>query len=193
VVVGAQQPLAVQVRLAGGGAPVDARQAVLGPARQPPQPRLVLQRPDQLVALAGCPRIRPVDQVFPAGGQRFPDGPVPLGLPGVAADGEPLGPLPGVLGRPPGLLDPQVPGDLVAAALPGQRRGRLGVGAAQLPGADVVPAAAGQVRPVRRRGDPPAGDPDQPAQVPRAQVVLDGADDLLVLLAAGRTLPLNTH
>ena len=46
----------------------------------------------QLVALAGCPRIRPVDQVCQVGDQPFPDGPVPLGLPGVVADGEPLGP-----------------------------------------------------------------------------------------------------
>jgi integrase/recombinase XerC len=35
-----------------------------------------------------------------------------------------------------------------------------------------VSAAAGQVRPVGRRGEPAVGDPDHPAQVPPVQVVL---------------------
>ena len=66
------------------------------------------------------------------------------------------------------------------AAGAGQRRGRFAVGVAQLLGVDVVPAAAGQVRPVGRRRDATVGNPDLPAQVPAAQAVTDLADDLLV-------------
>ena len=57
------------------------------------------------------------------------------------AAGEPLGSFPGVLAGHPDLLDPQVPGDLVVAALAGQRRGGLGAGVAELLGVDVAPAA----------------------------------------------------
>ena len=56
---------------------------------------------------------------------------------------------------------------------------------AQLLGVDVVPAAAGQVGPVRRGGEPAVGHPHQPAQPPPAQVVLDGADDRGVRGVAG--------
>jgi len=48
-----------------------------------------------------------------------------------------------------------------------------------------VAAAAGQVGPVGRGGEPAVGDPDHPAQVPPVQGVLDPADDRGVVLVAG--------
>src|SRR5512135_2811394 len=181
LVVGAQQPLAVQAGLPADRGLVDPQQPGLGAA----QPRLAAQGPHQLVPLALRPGIRALDQVLQVGGQPLADQPVPLGLLGVVADGEPLGSFAGILAGHPDLLDPQVPGDLVVAALPGQRRGSLAVRVAELPGVDVVPAAPAQVGAVRGGGEPAVGDPHQAARVPRAQVILDRADDLLVLLVAG--------
>jgi hypothetical protein len=88
------------------------------------------------------------------------DGGVPLGLLGVVADDKPLRPHAVVAVTDPAggdgdLLDPHVPGDGAVSASPGERGGGLGVGVAEFLGVDVVPAAAGQVRPVRRRGEPP--------------------------------------
>src|SRR5664280_1404875 len=105
-------------------------------------------------------------------------------------DDEPLRPYPVVAvtftaGSHVDLLDPQVARDTRVPAGPGQRRGGLGVRMAQLLGVDVVPAAAGQVRPVGAGGEPAVGDPDHPVQVPPGQVVLDGADDRGVVLVAG--------
>jgi hypothetical protein len=54
---GAQQPLAVQVRFACGGAVVDAQQPGLGPAQEPAQTWFALQGPDELVASAGGPGV----------------------------------------------------------------------------------------------------------------------------------------
>ena len=62
---------------------------------------------------------------------------------------------------------------------------RLGVGLPQLLGVDVVPAIAGQVRPVGRGGQPAVGDPHHPVQPPPAQVVLDPTDDRGIGLVAG--------
>src|SRR5680860_1447637 len=71
---GAEQPLAVQVGLAFGGGGVDAQQPGLGPAQVATQPRLVLQRTDELRAPARGPRIRTVDQPLQVAGQVRPDG-----------------------------------------------------------------------------------------------------------------------
>ena len=103
---------------------------------------------------------------------------VAVGLFGVVADHEPLGARAAVAVAVPArgdrdLLDPQVVGHGAVAAGAGQRGGGLGVGVPQLLGVDVVPAAAGQVGAVGRGGEPAVGDPDQPAQPPPAQVVLD--------------------
>jgi len=84
LVGGAQQPLAVQVGLPGGGAAVDAQQPGLGAAQEPAQPRFGLQRADQLVAEAGGPSVGAVDQALQVGDQRGADCGVPVGLFGVA-------------------------------------------------------------------------------------------------------------
>src|SRR5262249_14790760 len=180
LVRGAQQPLAVQVLFAADGAAVNAQQPGLGAAQQPAQSGLVLQRSGQLVPPALGPLVRVGDQSFQVRHEPLAHGGVALGGLGVAADDEPLGRGPVVLAGHPDLLDPQVPGDRVVAALPGQRRGGLAVGVAELLGVDVVPAAPGQVGAVGRRGEPAVGHPDQPPQVPAVPVVLDPADDLPV-------------
>jgi len=126
------------------------------------------------------PGIGAFDQAFQVGDQPFADQLVPLGLLRVVADGESPGSFAGVLAGHPGLLDPQVPGHGVVLALAGQRRGGLRVGAAELLGVDAVTAAPGEAGAVRRGGEPAAGDPHQAAQVPRAQVILHRADDLLI-------------
>ncbi len=113
----------------------------------------------------------------------FAHGCVAGGGVGVVAHHEPFRARPvggAAAGCDPDLLDPQVVGDVVVAAGAGQRGGGLGVGVAQLLGVDVVPAAAGQVGAVGGGGEPGVGHPHQPVQVPRPQVVLDRADDLLV-------------
>ena len=107
------------------------------------------------------------------------DGFVAFGLFGVVADHEPLRPgtfiaVARATWCDRDFLDPQVPRDGPVAARPGQRRGGLTVGVAELLGVDVVPATAGQVGPVRGGGEPAVGDPDHPVQVPAGQVVLDG-------------------
>jgi hypothetical protein len=141
--------------------------------QEPAQPRLVLQGTGQLVALAlRRPGIGAFDQVLQVGDQAPAHQAVPFSLLGVAADGEPPGPHPGIPARDPHLLDPQVPGHLVVTALAGQRRGGLTAGVPELLGVDAAPAALGEAGPVGRGGEPAAGDPHQPAQVPRSQVVL---------------------
>ena len=119
----------------------------------------------------------------------FADGFVAGGGVGVVAHHEPFRARPLVVaaaGCHPDFFDPQVVGDGVVAAGAGQRGGGLGVGVAQLLGVDVVPAAAGQVGAVGGRGEPGVGDPHQPVQLPRPEVVGDRADDPLVALAAGK-------
>jgi len=143
---GAQQPLAVQVRLAFRCGSVDAQQPGRGSTQVAAQPGLVLQAPDELRAPAGGPRIGSGDQPLLVAGQVRPDGGVTLALFGVVADHEPH--RPGTLvtvavpaGGDGDLLDPQVPGHGGVAARAGQRGGRLDVGVAQLLGVDVVPTA----------------------------------------------------
>ena len=107
----------------------------------------------------------------------------------VVAHHEPFGARPLIVaaaGCHPDFFDPQVVGHVVVAAGAGQRGGRLGVGVAQLLGVDVVPAAAGEVGAVGGGGEAGIGDPHQPVQVPRPQVVADRADDPLVALTAGK-------
>jgi hypothetical protein len=67
LVVGAQQPLAVQARFPLDGTAVDAQQPALGAAQEPAQPRLILQRACELVALALGPGIRAADSCVRSG------------------------------------------------------------------------------------------------------------------------------
>jgi hypothetical protein len=79
------------------------------------------------------------------------------------------------------LLDAQVAGDLVVAALPGQRGCSLLVVAPQLLADHVVPAGALQVAAALSGLKPAVGDPHHPAERPGVKVVLDLADQLLVV------------
>lgn len=84
-----------------------------------------------------------------------PDGGVTLGLLGVVADHEPLrahAAVPaggGVVGVDVDLLEAQVARHRPVPTRPGQRGPGVGVGVPQLLGVDVVPAALGEVGPVR--------------------------------------------
>ena len=165
-----------------GGA-VDAQQPGLGAAQQPAQPGLVAQRADQLVALAFRPGVGAGDQALQVLDEPLAHRGVAGGGVRVVAHHEPFGARPLIVaaaGCHPDFFDPQVVGHVVVAAGAGQRGGGLGVGVAQLLGVDVVPAAAGEVGAVGGGGEPAIGDPHQPVQVPRPQVVADGADDPLV-------------
>ena len=159
VVGGAQQPLAVQAGLALDGGLVDPQQPARGAAQEAAQPGLVLRLPTSSSRRRSVQASEPSMRPSQVGDELVADQLVALGLLGVVADHEPFRPRPAVPGGHPDFLDPQVLGDGAVAALPGQRRGGLGVGVAQLLGVDVVPAAAGQVGPVggarRTRGRPP--------------------------------------
>src|SRR5271166_3910495 len=186
---GAQQPLAVVVRLAFDGGAVDAQQPARGAPQQPAQPRLVLEGPDELVAAAFGPGVGALDQPFEVLDEPLAHRCVPFGGIRVVAHHEPLCARPvlsAATGCHPDLLDPQIVGHVVVTAGAGQRGGGLGVGVAQLLGVDVVPAAAGEIGAVGRGGEAAVDDPHQPVQVPGSQVVFDRADDPLVTLVTGK-------
>ena len=82
------------------------------------------------------------------------------------------------------LLDAQAAVDDVVAALAGQRGVRLGAVGAQLLADDVVAAGALQVAAVALAVEAAVEHPDDPGQVPVAQVVARRADDLLIRRAA---------
>jgi len=117
--------------------------------------RVIFALAGELVALARGPGVRAADEPFEVGDEPLPHGGVTLGGLGVVADHEPLGPDPVAPGRSPHLLDPQVPGHGVVAALAGQRRGGPGVGVAELVGGcsewpSLSPRPAAHHRPDRR-------------------------------------------
>jgi hypothetical protein len=122
------------VRFPFGGTVVDAQQPGLGAAQVTAQPWFGFQRPDELIAFAGGPGVRAVDEVAQVGDQVGPHDCVPFGLFGVVTDHEPLGAGPVVAVAVPAgshvyLLDPQVARDGRVPAGPGQRRCGLGEGA----------------------------------------------------------------
>ena len=158
--VGAQQP--------ARGGPQEAVEAGLGG-----------DDPAQLGALGRAQLVAAGDQLLQLGQQPLADGGVAVGLLGVVADDEPL-----LLGDA-DLLDAQVVGHLLVAALARQGRGRLGRPGAQLLADDVVVVALAEVAAVLLRGEAPAGHPDDAGQGPVAQVRLDLADQGLVAGVAG--------
>ena len=99
---------------------------------------------------------------------------------GVVADHEPVGSV-----GDPDFLDLHVPGDLLVAALPGQRRlDQRGLGPQLLP--DDVPAGALlQEPPVPGGGEPAVGNPDDLAEHPVPHVGLDLPDQRRVGGVAG--------
>jgi hypothetical protein len=182
LVGGAEQPFAVQVGLALHGGLVEAQQPGAGAAQVAAQPGFGLQAADQFVAAARGPGVGAVDQLSQVGHEPLAHLGVSGGGVGGVAYGEAVraDPVP----ADGDLFHAQVAGHGLVPARAGQRGG-LGVGVAQLLGVDVVPAAAGQIRPVGRGGEAAVGDPDQPAQPPPAQVVLDRPDDRLITGVAG--------
>ena len=121
------------------------------------------------------------DRVLELGDQLVADGLVALGLVGVAADHEAVAHRAVVDAH---LLDLEVAGYGLVAALAGQRRKRfLGVGA-QLLADDVVPAGALQVAAILGRLKAAVGDPHHARELPVAQLVLDLADQRLIGLVA---------
>jgi hypothetical protein len=149
----AEQVLAVQV-LPGPDRPgADPRQSAGRDPQVPVQAGLGGDHPAQLGASDGAQRAGAVDHLLELGQQPGPGGGVALGCLGVVADDEPL-----ILGDP-DFLDPQVPGDLLVAALPGQRGGGLSGAGAELLADDVMVIAPAQVAAVGRRGEPAVGDP----------------------------------
>src|SRR4029079_3170506 len=136
---------------------VDPQQPGAGAAQVAAQPGLGLEAADEFVAAPRGPGVGACDQLLEVGDEVGADLLVALGLLGVVADHEPLGPRPVVAVAVPAgghghFLDSQVVGDGAVAPGPVQRGCGLGVGLPQLLGVDVVPAAAGQVGPVGRGG-----------------------------------------
>jgi hypothetical protein len=145
---------------------VDAQQRRGGAAQVAAQSRFGLEVIDEFVASPWCPAIRAGDQSLEVGDEVGADLLVTLGLVGVVTYHEPLGAGPVVAGAAGGdvdLSDAQVAGHGGIPVGAGRRGGGLGVGMARLLGVDVVPAAPGQIRPIRRTGEPAIGYPRQPA------------------------------
>src|SRR5262249_10361799 len=132
----AQQVLAVEVLLGLGLAQAGPEQAAGGDAQEPVRPGHGGDLPAQLGPLRDAEVVAAGDEVFQLADHLRADGGVADGLVGVEADDEPV---PGV--REPDLLDLQVPGDGLVAALPGQGGGRPGGAGAELLPDDVGAAA----------------------------------------------------
>ena len=92
------------------------QQAAGGQAQEPVQPGHHGDLPAQFSPLGGAELTGPGDRLLQLGDELVPDGRVADGGVGVVADHEPVGV------TDPDFLDLQVPGDLLVAALPGQRR-----------------------------------------------------------------------
>jgi hypothetical protein len=135
--------LAVEALLGLDGGGVDPEQAAAGDAQVPVQARLGGDDPAQLGPPGPGELVAAGDHLLELGEHPRPHGGVPLGRLGAAADHEPL-----VLGDP-DFLDPQVLRDILVAALPGQRRVRLGGAGAQLLADDTASVGESQALPVR--------------------------------------------
>jgi len=152
----AQQVLAVQLLLDGDRLGVDAEQPTGRDAQEPVQAGLGGDHPAQLGPLGLRQLVGVGDHLLQPRQQLGADGGVAVGGVGVVADHEPF-----VLADL-DFLDPQGPGDVVVAAGPAQRGGRLGGAGAQLLAQEVAAAGALQVAPVLRRSEAAVGDPDHP-------------------------------
>src|SRR3954462_9389817 len=89
--VGAQQPLAVQVRLAADRVVVDAQQPGGGAAQVAAQSGLALQTADELIPAPGAPGVAALDEPAQMLDEGGPYRGVTLGGGRVVADDEPLG------------------------------------------------------------------------------------------------------
>ncbi len=167
---GAEQVLAVQVLFGFDGSGVGAQQPAGGDPQVAVQAGLGGDHAAQLGAFGGGELVGAVDHLLELGQQPGPGRCVAFGSFGVVADDEPL-----ILGDP-DFLDPQVRGDLLVAALPGQRGRRLGGAGAELFADDVVVVAAAQVAAVRLEVKPRSATHTILARRPVPQVVLDLAD-----------------
>src|SRR6266511_808059 len=170
----AQQVLAVEVGLGLDGPLVGAQQPAGRDAQVAVEPRLGGQYSAQLGPLGRAELVGAGDRLGELGQQPGADGGVAVGLLGVVADDEPV-----VLGDA-DLLDPQVVGHLLVAALAFEGGGRLGGARPQSLADDVVVVAAPEESAVLRRGEAAVGHPDDPGQGPVPQVGLDLADQGLV-------------
>ena len=114
--------------------------------------------------------------------ERGPDRGVASRRLGVAADHEPVAQRALVEDD---LFHLEVARHMVVAALPGEGGLRLGRVAPELLADDVVAAGSLEVAAVGRRVEAPVGDPRDPPELPRPQIVLDLSDQFLVGGVAG--------
>jgi len=140
-------------------ASVDPELAGLGLAQEALVAALGAHLPVELVAFGGRQGVGVSDRVLDLGEQLLADLLIALGLLGVVADHESVAHRAVVDDH---LLDAQVAGDGVVAALAGERGVGFLVVATELLAEDVVPARPLQVAAVLRRLEPAVSDPHHP-------------------------------
>src|SRR5665213_27206 len=145
VVAGAQQPLAVQLRLSGNGRLVNSEPAVLETTDQSPEGRRGAQPSGQFVTLRLAPLVGAFDLGLQIGDQVGPDLLVPLFCLGVETDHEALFPR---TFADPDLLHLEVAGSLVETTGTGERFFRFPAGVPQSFCHHVVAAAALEIGPI---------------------------------------------